>query len=128
MHGFLQGVPQWPEVQEAVARLCLAWWAADAPGREALVAQALPYLLLRALATGAPCSRRRPVAQCKLQRCPTLRRDAPGVPMIEQGAHGLGGLGSKTCAPGREALGAQALPYLLLRALATGALPPSAAR
>ena len=49
-----QGVPQWPEVQEAVAKLCLAWWTADAPGKEALVAQTLPYLLLRALATGGP--------------------------------------------------------------------------
>ena len=53
--GLLQAVPQWPELQEAVARLCQAWWAAEAPGREALVAQTLPYLLLRALTSGARC-------------------------------------------------------------------------
>jgi hypothetical protein len=40
-------------VQEAVAALCLAWWRLGAPGREALVPQTLPYLLVRALTTGA---------------------------------------------------------------------------
>ena len=48
-----QAIPQCPELQESVARLGQAWWGADAPGKEALVAQALPYLILRALTTGA---------------------------------------------------------------------------
>ena len=48
-----QAAAEWPQVQEAVAKLCLAWWQAEAPGRDALVPQTLPYLLVRAL-TGAP--------------------------------------------------------------------------
>ena len=48
-----QAAAEWPQVQEAVAKLCLAWWQAEAPGRAALVPQTLPYLLVRAL-TGAP--------------------------------------------------------------------------
>ena len=42
-----------PDVQEAVAKLCMAWWAADAPRREQLMPQTLPYLLVKALTTGA---------------------------------------------------------------------------
>ncbi len=53
MTDFLQTAPEWPELQEAAAGLCLAWWHAEAPGKEAVVAQALPYLLNLALATGA---------------------------------------------------------------------------
>ncbi len=49
-----QAAAEWPQVQEAVARLCLAWWQARAPAREAFVPQTLPYLLVRALTTGAP--------------------------------------------------------------------------
>ena len=33
--------------------MCLACWQLGAPGREALVPQMLPYLLVRALTTGA---------------------------------------------------------------------------
>ena len=43
-----------PSVQDAVARLCCAWWAAGADDRELLVAQALPYMLVRAVASGKP--------------------------------------------------------------------------
>ena len=42
-----------PEVQEAVAKLCMAWWLASASGREGVVPQTLPYLLVTALTTGS---------------------------------------------------------------------------
>jgi hypothetical protein len=42
------------DVQDAVAALCCAWWRAAAPDRERLLSQALPYLLIRALASGKP--------------------------------------------------------------------------
>jgi hypothetical protein len=42
------------DVQDAVASLCCAWWRAAAPDRERLLSQALPYLLIRALASGKP--------------------------------------------------------------------------
>jgi hypothetical protein len=42
------------DVQDAVAQLCCAWWRASAPDRERLLSQALPYLLIRALASGKP--------------------------------------------------------------------------
>ena len=48
----VQALPDQPEVQEAVARLCTAWWQAGALSKESLVAQTLPYLLVRALSTG----------------------------------------------------------------------------
>lgn len=47
----VQAAANWPELQESVARLCVAWWQADAPGKEALVTQTIPYLLVRALST-----------------------------------------------------------------------------
>lgn len=34
-------------------RLCSAWWGYQAAGKEALVSQTLPYLLVRALSAGA---------------------------------------------------------------------------
>ena len=34
-----------------MAKLCVAWWQADAPGKEALITQTIPYLLVRALST-----------------------------------------------------------------------------
>ena len=49
-----QAAAEWPQVQEAVAKLCLAWWQAEAPGRTALVPQTLPYLLVRALTGSRP--------------------------------------------------------------------------
>jgi hypothetical protein len=42
------------DVQDSVAALCCAWWRASAPDREHLLSQALPYLLIRALASGKP--------------------------------------------------------------------------
>ena len=47
----VQAAANEPELQESVARLCVAWWQADAPGKEALVTQTIPYLLVRALST-----------------------------------------------------------------------------
>ena len=47
----MQAAAHWPEVQESVAKLCVAWWQADAPGKEALITQTIPYLLVRALST-----------------------------------------------------------------------------
>jgi hypothetical protein len=35
-----------PAVQDAVARLCCAWWAAGAPDKEELLSQTLPFLLV----------------------------------------------------------------------------------
>jgi hypothetical protein len=39
-----------PDVQDAVVKLCVAWWVAGADSREYLVSQALPYLLVRSRA------------------------------------------------------------------------------
>lgn len=39
-------------LQDEVARLCLEWWQAELPGREVLSPQTVPYLLMKALATG----------------------------------------------------------------------------
>jgi hypothetical protein len=36
-----------PDVADAVAKLCCAWWTCEAANREFLVSQALPYLLVR---------------------------------------------------------------------------------
>ncbi|KAK9808548.1 hypothetical protein WJX73_007262 [Symbiochloris irregularis] len=41
-----------PELQGAVAQLCLSWWQAGAPGKQRLVPQTLPYLLVKALTSG----------------------------------------------------------------------------
>lgn len=48
--------------QDAVARLCSSWWSLGAEGRESLVSQTLPYLLVKALSAGETGSRggRRP--------------------------------------------------------------------
>ena len=40
-------------LQDEVARLCLDWWQAEAPGRERLTPQTVPFLLVKALASGA---------------------------------------------------------------------------
>lgn len=45
---------QFQGLQDEVARLCLEWWQAEAPGREKLTPQTMPYLLVKALQTGAP--------------------------------------------------------------------------
>jgi hypothetical protein len=37
-----------PAVQDAVARLCCAWWTAGGPDKEELLSQTLPFLLVRA--------------------------------------------------------------------------------
>ena len=42
---------QYPSLQEHVARLCETWWNSGVQGRERLMAQALPYLVVRALTT-----------------------------------------------------------------------------
>lgn len=47
-----QAAPGAPALNEAVAQLCCAAWTKKAECREALVAQTLPYLLLRALTSG----------------------------------------------------------------------------
>lgn len=36
-----------PPVQDAVARLCCAWWVAGGPDKEELLSQTLPFLLVR---------------------------------------------------------------------------------
>ena len=41
-----------PEVADAVARLCSAWWQAELPGRDRLVPQMVPYLLYQAVTSG----------------------------------------------------------------------------
>ncbi|KAK9826218.1 hypothetical protein WJX74_000685 [Apatococcus lobatus] len=53
-----------PELQEAVAKLCMAYWLAGAPSRERMVAQLLPYLLVCALTSGKPAD---------VKRCFTMR-------------------------------------------------------
>ena len=50
----MQAAAEWPELQESVAKLCATWWQADAPGREGLITQTIPYLLVRALSTCKP--------------------------------------------------------------------------
>jgi hypothetical protein len=35
-----------PAVQDAVARLCCAWWAVGGPDKEELLSQTLPFLLV----------------------------------------------------------------------------------
>ena len=47
----MQAAAEWPELQESVAKLCAAWWQTDAPGKEGLITQTIPYLLVRALST-----------------------------------------------------------------------------
>ena len=49
----MQAAADMPEVQEAVVKLCMAWWLAAAPDREAVVPQTLPYLLVKALTSGS---------------------------------------------------------------------------
>ena len=34
-----------------MAKLCAAWWQTGAPGKEGLITQMIPYLLVRALST-----------------------------------------------------------------------------
>lgn len=47
-----QAAPGSPALQDAVSQLCCAVWAAKVEGREAVVAQTLPYLIIRALTSG----------------------------------------------------------------------------
>ncbi|KAK3244146.1 hypothetical protein CYMTET_46231 [Cymbomonas tetramitiformis] len=47
------------QLQEAVVRLCESWWQMEAAGRECLVTQTLPYLLVRSLSTGRTADVRR---------------------------------------------------------------------
>lgn len=35
-----------PAVQDAVGRLCCAWWTAGAPDKDELLSQTLPFLLV----------------------------------------------------------------------------------
>eukprot|EP00878_Enallax_costatus_P040587 GHUV01046903.1.p1 GENE.GHUV01046903.1~~GHUV01046903.1.p1 ORF type:complete len:352 (+),score=121.90 GHUV01046903.1:274-1329(+) len=48
-HALLELGDSRPDVQDAVAKLCVTWWQYEAVDREYLVAQALPYLLARAI-------------------------------------------------------------------------------
>jgi hypothetical protein len=45
--------PESPALQDAVSQLCCAVWLAKLEGRECIVAQTLPHLVIRALTTGA---------------------------------------------------------------------------
>lgn len=42
-----QAVGDLPELQDPVCKLCCSWWELQAPGREQLMAQTLPYILVR---------------------------------------------------------------------------------
>ena len=42
-----QAVGDLPDLQDPVARLCCSWWELQAPGRDNLMAQTLPYILVR---------------------------------------------------------------------------------
>lgn len=48
-----QAAAAYPQLQQAVARMCLAWWQSGARNRESLVTQTIPYYLVAALSTGA---------------------------------------------------------------------------
>lgn len=50
--GWSQLAPESPALQEAVSQLCCAVWLAKVEGRECVVAQTLPHLVIRALTTG----------------------------------------------------------------------------
>ena len=51
--GCLQLAPQSPVLQDAVSQMCCTVWLAKLEGRECVVAQTLPHLVIRALTTGA---------------------------------------------------------------------------
>ena len=55
----LLAASEYPALQEEVARLCLDWWAAGAAGREQLMPQTLPYLLVSALQSGTAAAVKR---------------------------------------------------------------------
>ncbi|BDA48499.1 Condensin-2 complex subunit G2 [Coccomyxa sp. Obi] len=61
----LLAAAEWPDVQDAVASLCMAWWQVGAAGKEAIVAQTLPYLLVRALSLNRSAD---------VKRCYTMRQ------------------------------------------------------
>ncbi|KFM24583.1 Condensin-2 complex subunit G2 [Auxenochlorella protothecoides] len=48
-----------PVIQEAVARLCLEWWQAGAPGRNALVPSTIAYLVAEAVGAGTTAAVKR---------------------------------------------------------------------
>ena len=52
--GNAQAVPHLKDIQEATCKLCLTWWQKSGPSQESLVAQALPYVLVKALTSGYP--------------------------------------------------------------------------
>lgn len=54
----------YPALQEQVAHLCLEWWQAEAPGRERLTPQTVPFLLLTALQQGTAAA---------VKRCHSMR-------------------------------------------------------
>ncbi|CAL8463631.1 g3165 [Coccomyxa elongata] len=60
----LLAAAEWLDLQDAVASLCMAWWQAGAAGKEAIIAQTLPYLLVRALSTNRSAD---------VKRCYTMR-------------------------------------------------------
>ena len=55
----LLAVPDYPPLQDEVAKLCLEWWQAEAPGRESLTPQTMPYLLVSALQAGTAAAVKR---------------------------------------------------------------------
>lgn len=78
-----QAAGAYPQLQQAVARMCLAWWQSGARNRESLVTQTIPYYLVAALSTGDQHTSAirvsfpiRKVSFCrfKLQHVDTLRR------------------------------------------------------
>lgn len=48
----MQAAANFQGLQDEVAKLCLEWWQAEAVGREMLTPQAVPYLFVKAIATG----------------------------------------------------------------------------
>lgn len=60
----LLAAAEYPALQEEISRLCLDWWAAGAAGKEQLMPQTLPYLLVAALHSGTAAA---------VKRCHSMR-------------------------------------------------------
>lgn len=62
-HGLLEA-NDFPSLQDEVSKLCLDWWQTEAPGRERLTPQTVPYLLVAALQSGSAAA---------VKRCHSIR-------------------------------------------------------
>jgi hypothetical protein len=78
-HGCLQLAPQSPALQDAVSQLCCAVWLAKLEGRECVVAQTLPHLVIRALTTGAIVCHMEQAPMGQQPSCVERRHPAPSV-------------------------------------------------